>query len=169
MQLTRTAVLMRAILSIGGSLGGPLLFSPLQVESSSPSSPSSSSLPNSSSLGDVHVDTEVPLLLRAARGENVERTPVWMMRQAGRHMKSYRDLIEKYPTFRERSEIPEAALEISLQPFRECKRCSMFHAFRRLSLVVCWHHLFSFLVPCFSLLSVLFLFYFRLVPTSKTK
>ncbi len=59
-----------------------------------------------------------PLLLRAARGEKVERTPVWMMRQAGRHMKVYRDLVAKYPTFRERSEIPEAALEISLQPFR---------------------------------------------------
>jgi len=33
-------------------------------------------------------------------------------------MKVYRDLVAKYPTFRERSEIPEAALEISLQPFR---------------------------------------------------
>ena len=52
--------------------------------------------------------TDEPLLLRAARGEKVERTPVWMMRQAGRHMKVYRDLVKTYPTFRERSEIPEA-------------------------------------------------------------
>jgi uroporphyrinogen-III decarboxylase len=65
--------------------------------------------------------TSDPLLLRAARGEEVERTPVWMMRQAGRHMKAYRDLVEKYPTFRERSELPEVALEISLQPFRACE------------------------------------------------
>ena len=48
--------------------------------------------------------SDEPLLLRAARGEKVERTPVWMMRQAGRHMKVYRDLVAKYPTFRERFE-----------------------------------------------------------------
>jgi uroporphyrinogen decarboxylase len=59
-----------------------------------------------------------PLLVRAARGESVERPPVWMMRQAGRHIKEYRDLVAKYPTFRERSEIPEVAVEISLQPHR---------------------------------------------------
>ena len=62
--------------------------------------------------------TETPLLLRAARGEAVERTPVWMMRQAGRYMKVYRDLREKYPSFRERSENADIAIEISLQPWR---------------------------------------------------
>lgn len=62
--------------------------------------------------------TQDPLLIRAARGEKVERTPVWMMRQAGRHIKEYRDLCKKYPTFRERSEIPEVAVEVSLQPWR---------------------------------------------------
>lgn len=53
-----------------------------------------------------------PLLLRAARGETVERVPVWMMRQAGRHMAGYRELCKKYTTFRERSEIPEVSAEI---------------------------------------------------------
>ncbi|QUY44903.1 uroporphyrinogen decarboxylase [Acaryochloris marina] len=61
---------------------------------------------------------DVPRLLRAARGEVLDRPPVWMMRQAGRYMKAYRDLREKYPSFRERSEIPEVAIEISLQPWR---------------------------------------------------
>lgn len=64
------------------------------------------------------VSTSVPYLLRAARGEVLDRPPVWMMRQAGRYMKEYRDLRDKYPSFRDRSEIPELAIEISLQPFR---------------------------------------------------
>jgi uroporphyrinogen decarboxylase len=63
-------------------------------------------------------DIDTPLLLRVARGEKAERTPVWMMRQAGRYMKVYRDLRDKYPGFRERSENPEIAIEISLQPWR---------------------------------------------------
>ncbi|MBD1931218.1 MULTISPECIES: uroporphyrinogen decarboxylase [Cyanophyceae] len=64
------------------------------------------------------VATQVPYLLRAARGEVLDRPPVWMMRQAGRYMKAYRDLRDKYPAFRDRSEKAELAIEISLQPFR---------------------------------------------------
>lgn len=62
--------------------------------------------------------TQVPYLLRAARGEALDRPPVWMMRQAGRYMKVYRDLRDRYPAFRDRSEKPELAIEISLQPYR---------------------------------------------------
>ena len=64
------------------------------------------------------VSSTDPNLLRAARGEVVDRPPVWMMRQAGRYMKAYRDLREKYPSFRDRSEIPEVAIEVSLQPWK---------------------------------------------------
>jgi uroporphyrinogen decarboxylase len=41
-----------------------------------------------------------------------------MMRQAGRYMKVYRDLRDKYPSFRDRSENADLAIEISLQPWR---------------------------------------------------
>ena len=65
--------------------------------------------------------SQVPYLLRATRGELLDRPPVWMMRQAGRYMKAYRDLREKYPSFRERSENTDIAVEISLQPFNAFK------------------------------------------------
>jgi uroporphyrinogen decarboxylase len=61
---------------------------------------------------------DIPYLLRATKGEILDRPPVWMMRQAGRYMKVYRDLREKYPSFRERSENPDLSIEISLQPWK---------------------------------------------------
>jgi uroporphyrinogen decarboxylase len=55
------------------------------------------------------------LLLRTLRGEQTERTPVWMMRQAGRYLPQYMVLREKYGFF-ERCQTPELACEITLQP-----------------------------------------------------
>ncbi|XP_044981580.1 uroporphyrinogen decarboxylase [Hordeum vulgare subsp. vulgare] len=64
---------------------------------------------------------EEPLLVSAIKGKKVERPPVWLMRQAGRYMKSYQNLCEKYPLFRERSENVDLVVEISLQPWKVFK------------------------------------------------
>jgi uroporphyrinogen decarboxylase len=56
------------------------------------------------------------LLLRAARGEKVERTPVWLMRQAGRILPEYREVRAKMGGFKELVESPEFACEVSIQP-----------------------------------------------------
>lgn len=55
------------------------------------------------------------LLLRALRGEETERVPVWMMRQAGRYLPDYLKLKAKYDFFT-RVQTPELATEITLQP-----------------------------------------------------
>ena len=56
------------------------------------------------------------LLLRAARGEEVERTPVWLMRQAGRILKEYREVRAKMGGFKELVTTPEFACEVTIQP-----------------------------------------------------
>jgi uroporphyrinogen decarboxylase len=58
-----------------------------------------------------------PLLVRACRREQVERTPVWFMRQAGRSLPEYRALREKHPFF-ELAMSPELCAEVTLQPVR---------------------------------------------------
>ncbi len=57
------------------------------------------------------------LFLRACRGEPVERTPIWLMRQAGRYLPEYRKLREGL-TMLEAVSIPEVAVEATLQPIR---------------------------------------------------
>jgi len=56
------------------------------------------------------------LLLRAARGEYVERTPVWLMRQAGRILKEYREVRAKAGSFINLVTNPELAAEVTIQP-----------------------------------------------------
>lgn len=56
------------------------------------------------------------LILRAARGEKVERTPVWLMRQAGRVLPEYRAVRAKMGGFKELVETPEFACEVTIQP-----------------------------------------------------
>ncbi|NCI47334.1 uroporphyrinogen decarboxylase [Sediminibacterium soli] len=55
------------------------------------------------------------IILKTLRGEPTDRTPVWMMRQAGRYLPEYMVLREKYGFF-ERCQTPELACEITLQP-----------------------------------------------------
>ena len=58
------------------------------------------------------------LILRTLRGEKTERTPVWMMRQAGRYLPDYMKLKEKYSFF-ERCQTPELVAEITIQPIEQ--------------------------------------------------
>jgi uroporphyrinogen decarboxylase len=56
------------------------------------------------------------LLLRAARGEKTERTPVWLMRQAGRILPEYRAVRASLSGFIELVKTPERAAEVTIQP-----------------------------------------------------
>jgi uroporphyrinogen decarboxylase len=66
-------------------------------------------------------DTKTPnhLFLRAANGENTERPPVWLMRQAGRILPQYRALRARFPDFKAFVKTPEAAAEATIQPVDE--------------------------------------------------
>ena len=55
--------------------------------------------------------------LRACRREQVDATPVWFMRQAGRYMAEYRELRARHG-FLEICRQPELAAEATLQPLR---------------------------------------------------
>jgi uroporphyrinogen decarboxylase len=56
------------------------------------------------------------LLLRALRGDEVERPPVWMMRQAGRTLPEYRAVRAEVGGFKDLLMTPDRAAEVTLQP-----------------------------------------------------
>lgn len=56
------------------------------------------------------------LILRTINGEQTERFPVWLMRQAGRILPEYRAVRASLSGFKELVETPERAAEVTIQP-----------------------------------------------------
>ena len=57
-------------------------------------------------------------LLRALNNQPNDRTPIWIMRQAGRYLPEYREVRAKAGDFLTLAGTPELACEVTLQPIR---------------------------------------------------
>ncbi len=55
--------------------------------------------------------------IKSAKCQSVEHFPVWLMRQAGRYMKAYQKLKEKY-TMKQLISTPELSCEVTMQPIK---------------------------------------------------
>lgn len=65
----------------------------------------------------IHPATD-SLFMKALRQEPVERTPVWIMRQAGRYLPEYRKVRAEAGNFLNLCKTPELACEVTMQPLR---------------------------------------------------
>lgn len=59
-----------------------------------------------------------PVLVRTLLGEHQQRPPIWLMRQAGRHLPEYLELRARNKSFLDFCYAPAAAAEATLQPVR---------------------------------------------------
>ena len=62
-------------------------------------------------------DVKESIFLKNLRGEPCDRTPIWIMRQAGRYLPEYQEVRSKL-SFNELCRTPEAACEVTMQPIR---------------------------------------------------
>ena len=69
----------------------------------------------------VMTELKNDLLLRALLREPTERTPVWIMRQAGRYLPEYREVRAQAGDFMSLCRNPELACEVTMQPLRRYK------------------------------------------------
>ena len=68
-----------------------------------------------STQSELSTPDELPLFLKACFGQPTERTPIWLMRQAGRYMEEYRAIRAKVG-FWEVCHSPDLATEVTMQP-----------------------------------------------------
>jgi uroporphyrinogen decarboxylase len=61
---------------------------------------------------------KTPLIVKVWKNENVERMPIWLMRQAGRYLPEYRTLRAQAGSFLTMCYTPKLAAEVTLQPMR---------------------------------------------------
>src|ERR1700757_3487454 len=71
----------------------------------------------SEAAGTAPTPTGKPLL-RALKGETLERPPFWLMRQAGRYLPEYREVRRRAGSCLAMCYAPELAAEVTLQPIR---------------------------------------------------
>lgn len=66
-------------------------------------------------------DIDQSIFIRSLQKKSVERTPVWMMRQAGRYLPEYRQVRAQAGNFLSLCKNPELACEVTLQPLQRFK------------------------------------------------